>query len=103
MTAGPEHSPEPAAESIATDPASVAPTADIPSADVPNRSTPTLDGRWVRARSVWEVRTRLLVDGETETRLFRREGAAMGYAARLRAQGYPVAVSRGVITWDARR
>ncbi len=103
MTTGPEHSPEPAVESIATDPASVTPTADttIPVADVPLRA-PTLDGRWVRARTVYEVRTRFLVDGETETWLFRREGAALGYAARLRAQGFPVAISRGTITWQRR-
>ncbi len=103
MTAGPEVTPEPAVESIATDPASVALTTDeaVPPADVPVR-VPTLEGRWVRARGVLEVRTRFLVDGETETRLFRREGAALGYAARLRAQGFPVAISRGTITWDRR-
>jgi len=103
MTAGPEVTPEPAAESIATDPASVALTTDetLPLADVPVR-VPTLEGRQVRARGVLEVRTRFLADGETETRLFRREGAALGYAARLRAQGYPVAISRGTITWDRR-
>lgn len=100
---GPEVSPEPAVESIATDPASVALTTDetLPLADVPVR-VPTLEGRWVRARTVLEVRTRFLADGESETRLFRREGAALGYAARLRAQGYPVAISRGTITWDRR-
>jgi len=103
MTAGPEVSPEPVVESIATDPASVAPDADItlPVADVPSR-VPTLEGRWVRARTVLEVRTRFLADGETETRLFRREGAALGYAARLRHQGYPVAISRGTITWESK-
>jgi len=103
MTTGPEQSPEPAVESIATDSVSVSPADDItlPVADVPERR-PTLEGRWVRARTVFEVRTRFLVDGETETRLFRREGAALGYAARLRAQGYPVAVSVGTITWQRR-
>jgi len=103
MTTGPEVSPEPAVESIATDPASVTPTTDgtLPPADMPVR-VPTLEGRWVRARALLEVRTRFLVDGETETRLFRRESAALGYAARLRAQGYPVAISRGTITWDRR-
>lgn len=103
MTAGPEHSPEPAVESIATDPASVTPADDItlPVADVPARR-PTLEGRWVRARTVFEVRTKLTPDGETETWLYRREGTALGYAARLRAQGYPVAISRGTITWERR-
>ncbi len=103
MTAGPEVTPEPAAESIATDPTSVAPDAanTLPVADVPFR-VPTLEGRWVRARTVYEVRTRTQVDGETETVLYRREGAAFGHAARLRAQGYPVAISRGTITWDRR-
>lgn len=103
MTTGPEHSPEPATSSIATDPASMTPTADstIPDADVPFR-VPTLEGRWVRARQVWEVRTKLTPDGETETWLYRREGTALGHAARLRAQGYPVAVSRGAITWNPR-
>lgn len=100
---GPEFPPEPVVESIATDPASVAPDADntLPGADVPSRA-PTLEGRWVRARQVLEVRTKFLPDGEVETRLFRRENAALGYAARLRAQGYPVAVSRGTITWESR-
>jgi len=100
---GPEFTPEPAAESIATDPASVTPSAHetLPVADVPFR-VPTLEGRWVRARTVYEVRTRTQVDGETETVLYRREGAAFGHAARLRAQGYPVAISRGTITWDRR-
>lgn len=103
MTTGPEFTPEPAVESIATDPISVAPDSDntLPVADVPERR-PTLEGRWVRARQVWEVRTKFLPDGESETRLFRREGAALGYAARLRAQGFPVAISRGTITWDRR-
>lgn len=103
MSAAPEfENPEAAAASIATDTDTVTPTADtLPVVDVPLR-VPTLEGRWVRARTVWEVRTRLLVDGETETRLFRREGAAHGYAARLRAQGYPVAISRGVISWERR-
>lgn len=103
MTAGPEFTPEPAVESIATDPASVALTTDetLPLADVPVR-VPTLEGRWVRARTVLEVRTKFLVDGETETHLFRREAAALGYAARLRAQGYPVAISRGTVTWETR-
>jgi len=46
VTAGPEQSPEPAVESIATDPASIALTADetLPVADVPSR-VPTLEGR----------------------------------------------------------
>jgi len=103
MTAGPEVTPEPAVESIATDSVSVSPADDItlPVADVPERR-PTLEGRWVRARTVFEVRTKLTPDGETETWLYRREGAALGYAARLRAQGYPVAISRGTITWDRR-
>jgi len=103
MTAGPEFAPEPAVESIATDPTSVSLDADhtLPVADVPERR-PTLKGRWVRARTVFEVRTKLTPDGETESRLLRREGAALGYAARLRAQGYPVAISRGTITWDRR-
>lgn len=103
MTAGPEFTPEPAVESIATDSVSVSPADDItlPVADVPERR-PTLEGRWVRARTVFEVRTKLTPDGETETWLYRREGAALGYAARLRAQGYPVAISRGTITWDRR-
>lgn len=103
MTTGPEVTPEPAVESIATDPASVTPDAadTLPVADVPSR-VPTLEGRWVRARQVLEVRTKFLPDGEVETRLFRRENAALGYAARLRAQGFPVAVSRGTITWDRR-
>lgn len=103
MTTGPEFTPEPAVESVPTDPISVTPSADetLPLADVPVR-VPTLEGRWVRARALLEVRTRFLVDGETETRLFRREGAALGYAARLRAQGFPVAISRGTVTWDAR-
>ena len=103
MTTGPEVTPEPAVESIATDPVSVTPSTDetLPLADVPVR-VPTLDGRWVRARTVYEVRTRTQVDGETETVLYRREGAAFGHAARLRAQGYPVAISRGTITWDRR-
>lgn len=104
MTAGPEQCPEPAVESIATDPASVAPDAvntTPATTDVP-RCGPTLEGRWVRARQVLEVRTKFLPDGEVETRLFRRENAALGYAARLRAQGYPVAVSRGTITWESR-
>lgn len=103
MTAGPERSSEPAVASMPTDSASVAPTADTTTApaDVPPRA-PTLAGRWVRARTVYEVRTRFLVDGETETRLFRREGAALGYAGRLRAQGYPVAISCGTISWSPR-
>jgi len=103
VTAGPEQSPEPAVESVPTDPASVSPADDItlPIADVPERR-PTLEGRWVRARTVFEVRTRLQVGGEVETVLYRREGAALGYAARLRAQGYPVAISVGTITWQRR-
>ena len=103
MTASPEFTPEPAAESVPTDPISVTPSTDeaLPTADVPSR-VPTLEGRWVRARTVFEVRTRFLVDGETETRLFRREGAALGYAGRLRAQGWPVAISRGTVTWESK-
>jgi len=103
MTAGPEVTPEPAVESIATDPTSVTPSTDetLPLADVPVR-VPTLEGRWVRARQVWEVRTKPVADGEVETTLWRREGGALRQAARLRAEGFPVAVSHGVVTWDRR-
>ncbi len=101
MTTGPEFAPEPAVESIATDTTSLAPDADntLAVADVPFR-VPTLEGRWVRARQVWEVRTKPVADGEVETTLWRREGAALRQAARLRAEGFPVAVSHGVVTWD---
>lgn len=103
MTAGPEHSPEPAAETIATASDSVPPVADtLPLADVPERR-PTLDGRKVRARTVYEVRTRFVVDGEVETYIYRRENAALAHAARLRAQGWPVLVTAGVVTWRVTR
>ena len=103
MTAGPEFTPEPATESVPTDSASVSPNdiPELPIADVPERR-PTLEGRWVRARTVYEVRTKLIPDGETETWLYRREITALGHAARLRSQGYPVAISVGTIAWQKR-
>lgn len=102
MSSGPEVTPE-AAESIATDPASIAPAADTsPLADVPEHR-PTLDGRKVRARTVYEVRTRFVADGEVETYIYRRENAALAHAARLRAQGWPVLVTAGVVTWRVTR
>jgi len=105
VTTAPEDFTPEAATSMPTDADSVSPEAalELPVVDVPERRpTPTLDGRWVRARTVYEVRTRTQVDGEVETVLYRREGAALGHAARLRAQGYPVAVSVGTITWQRR-
>ncbi len=101
MTAGPEtEAPEPD-QSIPTDDASVSPATDtaldIPLADVPLRR-PTLDGRQVRARVLWEVRTKLVVDGQVTTWLYRREPAARAHAARLRAQGWPVRVAVATVT-----
>lgn len=103
MTAGPEHSPEPAAETMPPVSDSVPPVADtLPLADVPERR-PTLDGRKIRARTVYEVRTRFVVDGEVETYIYRRESAALAHAARLRAQGWPVLVTAGAVTWQVAR
>jgi len=84
-------------------PAIIAPAADtLPVADVPVRR-PTLAGRKVRARTIYEVRTRFVVDGEVETYIYRRENAALAHAARLRAQGWPVLVTAGVVTWQVHR
>lgn len=96
MTAAPELNPEAAATSIPTDTASI----PLPTADVPLRR-PNLDGRAVRTTVLWEVRTRLVLDGQVETWLYRREPAACKHAARLRAQGYPVRVARAtVVGWS---
>lgn len=79
MRSGPEVTPEAAVESIATDPTSLTLSSDMTtaSADVP-------------------------VGGEVETTLWRRENAALAHAARLRAKGWPVAVSHGIVTWESR-
>lgn len=62
---------------------------------------PTLAGRHVRTTVLFEVRTKLVVDGQVETWLYRRERAARAHAARLRAQGWPVAVARAaVVGWS---
>ncbi len=94
MTAGPEtEAPEPD-QSIPTD---YSASLTLPIADVPLRR-PTLDGRQVRTRVLWEVRTRLLVDGQVVTWLYRREPTARAHAARLRAQGWPVRVAVATVS-----
>jgi hypothetical protein len=69
----------------------------LPAALIPLRR-PTLNGRNVRTAVLWEVRTKLVVDGQVETWLYRREPAARAHAARLRGQGWPVKVARAAVT-----
>lgn len=94
MTAGPATEVTEPAQSIPTD---YSASLTLPLADVPLRR-PTLDGRQVHATRIYEVRTKLVVDGQVVTWLYRREPAARAHAARLRAQGWPVRVAVATVT-----